>query len=119
MHFVAVRCVKKLFPVCSFLVRSSKNGFHLSNQLASFFVNISLDVLASVKANERNSCAAFDLGRRVVAAAVMQDISPRETIKAIKAGGETDFGKVFIEFKKRAGVYGYGDLQIQRLLDRI
>jgi hypothetical protein len=26
---------------------------------------------------------------------------------------------VFAEFTKRAGVYGFGDLQVQRLLDRI
>ena len=56
--------------------------------------------------------------KEVVAAAVMQDIHPLETLKAIKAGGETDFGKIFVEFKKRAGVYGYGDMQVERLLEQ-
>lgn len=57
--------------------------------------------------------------REVVAAAVVQDIEPLETVKAIKAGGEADFERIFFEFKKRAGVYGYGDLQVQRLLEKI
>lgn len=55
----------------------------------------------------------------VAAAAVEQDIQPIETLKAIVAGGERDFQKIFAEFKKRDGVYGYGDLQVQQLLDHI
>lgn len=55
----------------------------------------------------------------VVAAAAEQEIQPIETIKAIIAGGETDFEKIFVEFKKRDGVYGFGDLQVQKLLDQL
>ncbi len=57
--------------------------------------------------------------REVVAAAVVQEVVPLETVKAIIAGGETDFGKIFVEFKKRAGVYGYGDLQVEKIIDKI
>src|SRR6185436_12199107 len=35
----------------------------------------------------------------VVAAAKEQDLRPLEVVREIKAGGETDFGKIFIEFK--------------------
>lgn len=55
----------------------------------------------------------------VAAAAIEQDIRPLEVVREITSGGETDFGKIFIEFKKRAGVYGYGDLQVERLLERV
>lgn len=55
----------------------------------------------------------------VAAAAAEQDIRPLEVIREIKAGGEDDFAKIFAEFKKRAGVYGYGDVQVQRLIDKI
>jgi hypothetical protein len=55
----------------------------------------------------------------VVAAALEQDIHPREVVKDIIAGGEKDFGRIFAEFKKRAGVYGYGDTQVQRLVDQL
>jgi hypothetical protein len=68
-------------------------------------------------ASDTHECFPY-LGE-VVAAATEQDIRPLEVIREIKAGGENDFGKIFIEFKKRAGVYGYGDVQVQRLLDQL
>jgi len=63
--------------------------------------------------------AAFPCLSEVVAAANEQDIRPLETLKAITVNGEKDFDKIFVEFKKRAGVFGYGDLQVQRLLDQL
>ena len=33
--------------------------------------------------------------------------------------GATDFEKIFTEFTRRAGEYGFGDLQVQNLLDRL
>ncbi len=67
---------------------------------------------------ETTDSPRFPYLKEVVAAAVVQYIHPLETINAIKSGGETDLCKIFVEFKKRAGVYGYGDRQIERLLDR-
>lgn len=60
---------------------------------------------------------AFPYLAEVVAAAIDQDIEPLEVVRSITASGETDFAKIFAEFKKRAGVYGYGDTQVQKLLD--
>ncbi len=57
--------------------------------------------------------------KEVVEAAVTQDMLPVETLRSITRSGETDFGKIFIEFKKRAGVYGFGDLQVKTLLDKV
>ncbi|MFN0139822.1 MAG: DUF1835 domain-containing protein [Pyrinomonadaceae bacterium] len=62
---------------------------------------------------------AFPCLRQVVAAANEQDIQPREILRMIASEGEKDFAQLFAEFKKRAGVYGYGDLQVQRLLDQL
>jgi hypothetical protein len=61
----------------------------------------------------------FPYLKEVAAAATEEDICPIEILKEIQARGVTDFRKVFEEFKKRAGVYGYGDLQVQKLLDRL
>lgn len=61
--------------------------------------------------------AAFPYLAEVAAAAIDQDIEPNEVVRSITAAGETDFAKIFAEFKKRAGVYGYGDVQVQKLLD--
>lgn len=66
-----------------------------------------------------NENAAFQCLSEVVAAANERDIQPLEILRAITSKGETDFGKIFGEFKKRAGVYGYGDLHVQRLLDEL
>ena len=63
--------------------------------------------------------AAFPCLSEVVAAANEKDIQPLEILRVITAKGENDFGKIFVEFKRRAGVYGYGDTQVQRLLDQM
>ena len=63
--------------------------------------------------------AALPCLSEVVAAANERDIQPLEILRAITANGEKDFDKIFVEFKKRAGVYGFGDAQVQRLLDHI
>jgi hypothetical protein len=67
----------------------------------------------------RNGNAAFPCLNEVVAAANEQDIQPLEILRAITSEGKKDFDKIFVEFKKRAGVYGYGDVQLQRLLDHL
>lgn len=67
--------------------------------------------------NDKSPC--FPYLNEVVAAATEQEIRPLETLREIRSHGETDFGKIFVEFKKRAGVYGYGDTQVQRLLDQL
>ena len=61
----------------------------------------------------------FPYLKEVASAAIAEDIEPIEVLRAITGGGETDFAKIFVEFKKRAGVYGYGDLQVERLLGRL
>lgn len=70
-----------------------------------------------LKALANSASDAFPYLGEVVAAAIQQDIEPLEVVRAITSGGETEFGKIFAEFKKRAGVYGYGDLQVQRIMD--
>lgn len=72
-----------------------------------------------LKELSRHESPAFPCLNEVVAAANEQDIQPLEILRMIASEGEQDFGHMFAEFKKRAGVYGYGDLQVQRLLDRL
>ncbi|MEQ1603876.1 MAG: DUF1835 domain-containing protein [Pyrinomonadaceae bacterium] len=54
----------------------------------------------------------------VVQAAVEMDKKPLRILEEINSEGITDFDHVFPEFTKRAGVYGFGDLQVQRLLEK-
>ncbi|HEV7699453.1 MAG TPA: DUF1835 domain-containing protein [Pyrinomonadaceae bacterium] len=73
--------------------------------------------LKQIAANCETDC--FPYLNEVAAAAAGEDIRPIEMLKEIRAGGEKDFNRIFMEFKRRAGVYGYGDLQVKRLLDQL
>lgn len=66
-----------------------------------------------------NDSLAFPYLKEVVAAAVEQDIRPVEVLREITSRETNDFGEVFAAFKERAGVYGYGDTQVKRLLDHL
>jgi hypothetical protein len=44
---------------------------------------------------------------------------PEQLIQEILASGIIDFPSLFTEFSKRAGIYGFGDLQVRELLDSI
>ncbi len=42
---------------------------------------------------------------------------PKETLKQLlQEGWGSDFGKLFEEFSKRESIYGYGDMQVKRML---
>lgn len=60
---------------------------------------------------------AFPHLAEVCAAAIERDTRPAEVLAEIEFEGKTEFEDIFAEFKRRAGVFGLGDLQVQRLLD--
>ena len=55
----------------------------------------------------------------VCEAAIQKDTKPKQILDEIIAGGTTEFMEIFPEFTGRAGVYGYGDLQVERLMDQL
>jgi hypothetical protein len=59
---------------------------------------------------------AFPYLGELCEAAIEKESKPGETVRQIQSEGITDFGSLFAEFKKRAGVYGFGDSQVKRLL---
>ena len=45
---------------------------------------------------------------------------PQETLlEIIEETGSDDFPTIFRQFTKREGIYGFGDLQVKRMLDQI
>lgn len=54
--------------------------------------------------------------KEVCEAAVEQDDRPAEILAEIEFEGKTEFDDIFAEFTRRAGVYGFGDLQVKQLL---
>lgn len=57
--------------------------------------------------------------KEVAEAASEVDSHPLQIVREIRSEGFATLEEVFPEFKKRAGVYGFGDLQVERLLDSI
>lgn len=65
----------------------------------------------------RSPC--FPFLKEVCDAAAEIDSRPVEIVRELKAGGLKEMDSLFPEFQKRAGVYGFGDLQVERLLSKI
>ena len=71
------------------------------------------DIIASV------SSRAFPYLDETAAAAAVIDTEPARIINEIRSEGIRDFDAIFLEFSKRAGVYGLGDLQVSRMIDQL
>jgi hypothetical protein len=64
----------------------------------------------------KTESACFPYLKEAVEAEVEKDYRPRQVLKEIRESGISDFGETFAEFRKQAGVYGFGDLQVKRIL---
>lgn len=92
----------------------SDEDIQTGSRLWNAFRNGDSDELRSL-GEYRSPC--FPFLREVCKAAAEIDSKPAEIIRELKAGGLNELDSLFPEFQKRAGVYGYGDLQVERLLD--
>lgn len=63
----------------------------------------------------RSPC--FPFLREVCTAAAEIDTKPRRIVQDLREQGLKGIAEVFPEFQKRAGVYGFGDQQVSRLLE--
>lgn len=63
----------------------------------------------------RSPC--FPFLKEVCEAACEIDSRPNEIVRELIADGHKDLESLFPEFRKRAGVYGFGDSQVQQLMD--
>ena len=50
-------------------------------------------------------------------ALIEKDWKPKEILSEITNSGENDFGKIVFRFQEKAGIYGFGDLQVAHLLE--
>lgn len=67
--------------------------------------------------NYRSAC--FPFLKETCTAAAEIETRPKAILKEITATGLNEIETIFPEFQKRAGVYGYGDLQVERLLEKL
>ncbi len=55
----------------------------------------------------------------VCQALIEKNYRPKKILQEIVQDGEKDFGKIFMRFRERADIYGFGDSQVKNLLEAI
>jgi hypothetical protein len=65
----------------------------------------------------RSPC--FPFLKEVCGAAAEIETRPLSLVRELKASGLDTVEKAFPEFQKRAGVYGFGDVQVERILNSL
>jgi hypothetical protein len=62
---------------------------------------------------------AYPFLLEVCNAAAEIETRPAEIVKEIRSEGLAGIDEIFPEFQKRAGVYGFGDVQVERLIEKL
>jgi hypothetical protein len=88
----------------------------LGADLWKAFQNADYEALEKLSATE-SKC--FPHLEEVCRAEIEKNARPRKVLEEIMANGKTDFAEIFPEFSARAGVYGFGDSQVKRILAEI
>jgi hypothetical protein len=93
-------------------VKLSASDLELGTLLWSAFRNRDNNDLTRLSTTES---PAFPMLREVCIAAIEKEHRPREVVADIISRGESNFSKIFSEFRSRAGEYGYGDDQVKKI----
>ena len=70
-----------------------------------------------VLSETRSEC--FPYLKEVCEAAIEIEVRPKNALRKLVSDGESDFNKIFETFALEQGVYGYGDAQVRRILDKL
>ncbi len=97
-------------------VEYSPDDIRLGVDLWNAFRHSNYGRLTELAETESN---CFPYLKEVCEAAIDKDTRPAEVLAEIQFEGKTEFEDIFPEFSRRAGVYGFGDLQVKRILDRM
>jgi hypothetical protein len=60
---------------------------------------------------------AFPYLKEVCKAAIERHETPSALVRELRSEGMTELREIFPEFRRRAGVYGFGDTQVKRLME--
>ncbi len=97
-------------------VELTEKDIRLGADLWKAYQNADYATLERLSETESQS---FPYLKEVCRAEIEKNSRPRKVLQGIIAGGKTDFAEIFPEFSARAGVYGFGDSQVQRILAEI
>lgn len=72
-----------------------------------------------LKRSSRIVSRCFGFLQEVCEAEIEKATRPSAVLSDIKDSGISEFADIFKEFSRRAGVYGYGDMQVKQILARL
>ncbi len=94
----------------------SNEEIRLGADLWKAFQNSDYETLEKLSLTE-SKC--FPYLKEVCRAEIEKNSRPQQVLAEIIATGKTDFAEIFPEFAAQAGVYGFGDSQVKRILAEI
>ncbi len=97
-------------------IEFSEKDILLGTNLWKAYQNADYEMLEKLSETE-SEC--FQYLREVCRAEIKKDSGPRDILREISVNGTKDFTEIFSEFTNLAGVYGYGDAQVKRILQEI
>ena len=97
-------------------LKFSKNDIQLGSELWIAYRNRDYDKLRELSIIES---ACFPYLKEACDAEIEKDITPKQVLMNLQRDGVNDFGDIFTAFREQAGVYGYGDSQVKRMLTEI
>jgi hypothetical protein len=97
-------------------VQFSQEDMKVGTDLWSAFRDRDMDAIRRL-GDYRSPC--FPFLKEVSIAAAEIESQPIEIVRELKISGFKDIEGLFPEFRKRAGVYGFGDAQVASLMDRV
>jgi len=97
-------------------IEFSSEDKQLGADLWKAFQNSDYEALEMLSTSE-SEC--FPYLKEVCRAEIEKSSRPQKVLEEIIARGKTDFAEIFPEFSAQAGVYGFGDSQVKRILAEI
>ncbi|MBA3353603.1 MAG: hypothetical protein H0U23_14495 [Blastocatellia bacterium] len=74
---------------------------------------------ARLKELSETESACFPYLEEACQAEIEKEIRPKEVLRELRQSGVQDFDEMFAGFREHAGVYGFGDAQVKKILNQI
>lgn len=97
-------------------IKFEKDDVALGANLWKAYQNADYEKLE--KLSETNS-PCFPFLKEVCLAEIEKNSRPKNILREITKNKTSEFNEIFAEFSRRAGVYGFGDAQVKRILQEI
>lgn len=97
-------------------LKFSDKDIKLGSDLWIAYQNRDYDKLLDLSTIES---ACFPYLKEACDAEIEKEVTPKKVLMDLQRQGVDDFGEMFDAFRERAGVYGFGDSQVRRMLNDV